>query len=743
MHNNEKYSENENFSEISESSSLTNNRNNNVINIQQKKINNKLNIHCIIISLLLIIIIFYFLILKAFSSNPSINNFYNINVTKCNKKESNLPQIYSNKWIVITTNKNPNIYFKKLLNITKGLWKIVVVERGENINKEWENFIDDSVVYLSLKSQNNLCYQTTKYIPNNSYQRKNIGYLYAIEHGAKEIFDTDDNIMLTNNLIRTNLTGYRLYYANNISYMINPFQYFGRPDAWPRGFNLKYLDKNCSNNIYTAMYNRLLCKPLIFNGLLKIPDIDTIFLQTKEDIYSSKKRPKFHKSSPLFYIPGNYAPINSKNTIFLYDVFPSLALPISVSKRVCDIWRGYLIQRYAWGYNGTVLYQMTEASYRGIFNNMSLNFEMEKDLFFKIDKLLKILNYDFDENSIINISYPGLFLIKLIEILVQNEILDENDLNMYKAFLYDIESFGYKYNNNYRIKIISDNKYYVNATPEFQYYIPSIPIIDAHNKINSDITLLKHNDITTKFDNILLIINYNYEFLTSLNDFISNLYSEYFPNIVFITPGNYSNDTDKLIPCPESHKGYYSYYCLKRVYEKYPSYKGYLFVMDDAFIKVWELINLDFDIPWIMTFCYVKTKIWFKSNDREEILLSKNINWKNNLRIFFNGDVIGHGISDFFYLPKYFMTEFIEISKEFLNYEVFLEQAVPSIYGIILKPLYQYIEFSGLWNDDRKNWKNYLYTAHKQIVVHPIKFSDIESQKEIVKYILFKNARDY
>jgi len=40
-----------------------------------------------------------------------------------------------------------------------------------------------------------LGYNITKYIPFNSYSRKNIGYLYAIQHGAREIFETDDNIL--------------------------------------------------------------------------------------------------------------------------------------------------------------------------------------------------------------------------------------------------------------------------------------------------------------------------------------------------------------------------------------------------------------------------------------------------------------------------------------------------------------------------------------------------------------------
>ena len=739
---NEKYSDNENYTEISESSSLTNKKNiKSAKSISYGNNNTQLIICCIIIIILLIIFFLFFKSKFSSSSNPSITDYYSINITKYEKKEMEIKNLYSDKWVVITSDKTPDLFLSTLLNITKGVWKIVIVERGENNdNKEWDNYIgNNDVVYLSLKDQENLCYQTTKYIDTNSYQRKNIGYLYAIEHGAKEIFDADDDICY-DNLISTNLTNRLLYYANNISHMINPFQYFGRSDIWPRGFRLKDLNKNNSNSFYKTKEELLLSKPLIFNGLLKIPDVDTIFLQTKEDINTQNKKIKFYKSSPLFYIPGNYAPINSKNTIFLYEVFPSLALPVSVSRRVCDIWRGYLIQRYAWGYKGTAIYQMTGSSHKGNFSNMSINFDMEKDLFFKIDKLLSSLNYDFDEKSI---KYPGLFVIKLIEILIENNILNENDLNMYKAFLYDLESFGYKYNLDYKIKINSDNKLYVNDIPEFQFYIPSIPNIEIQKKIDQDIILLNHYDIKTKFNDILLIINYNYEFLTSLNDFIINLYEDYFPNIIFITPGNYSNDTNKIIPCPESHKGYYSYYCMKKVYEKYPSYKGYIFVMDDAYIKVWELINLNFDIPWILTFCYVKTKIWLKSSDREELLLSRNKKWKNNLKIFFNGDVIGHGISDFFYLPNYFLPDFIEVAEEFYKYEVFLEQAVPSIYGIILKPLYQYIDFTGLWNDDRKNWKNYLYTAHKQIIVHPIKFSDVENRKEIIKYNKFKNARDY
>ena len=153
--------------------------------------------------------------------------------------------------------------------------------------------------------------------------------------------------------------------------------------------------------------------------------------------------------------------------------------------------------------------------------------------------------------------------------------------------------------------------------------------------------------------------------------------------------------------------------------------------------------NLNFDIPWILTFCNIKTKNWPDDYIREEKLLEKNKNWKNNIKIFYDGDIMGHGISDFYYLPNYFVPDFIKIANEYYNYSIFLELTVPSIYGIIMKPKYQFVHFIGLWDKERNNWKEYLYNAHKQIIIHPIKFSDINNQKEIIKYNKFKNANDY
>jgi hypothetical protein len=278
---------------------------------------------------------------------------------------------------------------------------------------------------------------------------------------------------------------------------------------------------------------------------------------------------------------------------------------------------------------------------------------------------------------------------------------------------------------------------------QLKVYTPPISdIIINQNLHNNNSKLLRHYKAQKKYKDILLVINYNYKVLTKLNNYITSLYQQFFPNIIFITPGNTSSD-EKVIACPESYKGYYSYYCLKRVYEKYPNMKGYLYVMGDAFMKIWEFENLNLDIPWIMSYFSKKAKMWPKDNDREEKMLERKPRWKNNLRRFYNSNIIAHGISDFFYIPNNFISEFIVVATELYNYRVFLELSVPSIYGIVSKPVYQFIRFSGLWKEDRKNWLNYLRTADKQMVIHPIKFADINNQKEVIKYLYFKNAIEY
>ena len=309
--------------------------------------------------------------------------------------------------------------------------------------------------------------------------------------------------------------------------------------------------------------------------------------------------------------------------------------------------------------------------------------EIDKITINKLEEIIDNLLESLNSTIIQEIQHPQIFLIKLIEILVKKNLLGKNDLEMYKAFIIDLESIGYNCTKKYQINTKYNFRKYLNISTELQYYLPPNDNIIINKGYNCKFKILRHYSIKNIYNDILLIINYNYIFLNKLTGFISNIYKQHFPNIVFITPENTTNLTN-TIACPESHKGYYSYYCIKRVYNKYPNMKGYLFVMDDAFIKIWNFEYYNFDIPWIMTIYISKTKNWVRDNDRELVMLNRNLKWKNNLMRFYNSEIIGHGISDFFYLPNNFIPEFISVAEVLYNYKVFLELAVPSIYGILL-----------------------------------------------------------
>ena len=163
-----------------------------------------------------------------------------------------------------------------------------------------------------------------------------------------------------------------------------------------------------------------------------------------------------------------------------------------------------------------------------------------------------------------------------------------------------------------------------------------------------------------------------------------------------------------------------------KVYKKFPHMKGYLFLNDDNFMKVWELEYLDFNIPWFYSFAKLHKK-WkhYKDCEKIENVIENNIEWKKNLTIFSGFYEIPKAVSDFYYLPNNLIHNFFLVVEKMFNYNLFLECVVPSTMGIILFSDYQLIHFYPLYGKKRKNVINYPKNTFNQITIHPIKFSNI------------------
>jgi hypothetical protein len=138
---------------------------------------------------------------------------------------------------------------------------MVVISNNNNIDEKWKelNYLYN-LVYITLKEQMDLGYHITNYLSFNSYARKNIGYLYAIQHGAKEIFEIDEDIIVSDlNSSDLNSINHKMYFGiRNDSRMINPYIHFGEMNIWPRGFRLSDISYQNCNKFYFLDRKQLL-----------------------------------------------------------------------------------------------------------------------------------------------------------------------------------------------------------------------------------------------------------------------------------------------------------------------------------------------------------------------------------------------------------------------------------------------------------------------------------------------------
>ena len=165
--------------------------------------------------------------------------------------------------------------------------------------------------------------------------------------------------------------------------------------------------------------------------------------------------------------------------------------------------------------------------------------------------------------------------------------------------------------------------------------------------------------------------------------------------------------------------------------------------MDDDFLKVWELENLDFNIPWFYHFFIRFGRFHEATYIKAKKVLDIYPEWKKRYRYFLGSTIVAYAVSDIYYIPQQDIEKFCSMVNTFYSKRVFLEIAVPTMMGIMLKPKYQIIQFLGLWGNKRDDPITFLRDNDKQVTVHPIKFSNIQYQEDVMKYIFIMNAKEY
>ena len=247
------------------------------------------------------------------------------------------------------------------------------------------------------------------------------------------------------------------------------------------------------------------------------------------------------------------------------------------------------------------------------------------------------------------------------------------------------------------------------------------------------------------FNNSILIVVFNYSKCVNNKDYLKYLYNKYFKTIIFYSDFPETKETeDKEVNYININAGCYVHKIFNHFYNAYKSIlddcDGLFYTMDDNIINVNILNSFD------------NTKIIYYYNEIKT--LDNYSGWQWDARDWgkyaiynllndthfrqFNIYKFSGGFSDFFYLPKKYLTDHLfTLFDLFSKYDVFLELTIPSIINNIEtnEKNYQIFTDEILWNNDRDKFlnKEYVYNSLNQkhnFIIHPIKFNENPNSKE-------------
>ena len=327
--------------------------------------------------------------------------------------------------LVITSINKPNEVIKKYYSLSKNN-KINFIIIGDKKTPEYPSKYN----FYNLKSQKNFKFILNKSLPINSYSRKNIGYLVAMQNNSKIILETDDDNFPKSTFFHNLELQKKLRLLSGPKW-INIFKIFQKKNKdviWPRGFPLDEI-----NTIHKIkVTKKLITSPIQQRLCDGNPDVDAIFRLTKKN--------KFHTFDKKNFALNNKSicPFNSQNTVWHEQCFPLMYLPSYCTMRATDIWRGFIALRILRNYNwnlsflkSTVIQNRNE---HDLLDDFNLEYPVYKDTKILNDILYNVKLSDKKNYMLIN-------FFKCYKQLVKEKILEKKELELVYKWINDISKF--------------------------------------------------------------------------------------------------------------------------------------------------------------------------------------------------------------------------------------------------------------------------------------------------------------
>jgi hypothetical protein len=201
---------------------------------------------------------------------------------------------------------------------------------------------------VTLDQQKQLSFTLAKLLPENHYTRKNLGYLLAIQRGARSIYETDDDNAPNNSWRPRSMITNACPVAVDAGWC-NVYQLFSKDKIWPRGLPLDQT-VNTSYRLPTREVIAPIQQGLADNS----PDVDAVWRMLFGGVFT------FEPNGSVVLPAKVWCPFNSQSTWWWEPAFPLLYLPSFCSFRMTDIWRSFVAQRCLWEFAEGVVFHEPE-----------------------------------------------------------------------------------------------------------------------------------------------------------------------------------------------------------------------------------------------------------------------------------------------------------------------------------------------------------------------------------------------
>lgn len=293
------------------------------------------------------------------------------------------------------------------------------------------DFQMNNCTFISLNDQQNSEFEVTSLIPENSYSRKMIGYLFAMKIGAERIFETDDD----NEPLR-NFSDFLKIPEESAGFdaqqlWINAYSHFTASRVWPRGFPLEEISKTPGKIqviVRKSHSERCVIQYLVDND----PDVDAVFRMTQPQQFPIT----FEPDKSLIIPSGAYSPFNSQSTDWPVNLIELMYLPSTCSFRMTDIWRGLIAQRIFRECGFELMFRSPIMAQFRNEHDLLIDFSREIEGFLNYQNVVTILNGIEILTGVENISKN---LRLCYEILVANGIFQAIELEILIAYIRDIK----------------------------------------------------------------------------------------------------------------------------------------------------------------------------------------------------------------------------------------------------------------------------------------------------------------